>query len=71
MANQWMPYAENARAAMYSGGDAVKTPSHVRPTKRITPLSSWQNPGIQMPQTPRLRSTPSSLGGQFASSCGA
>lgn len=38
IANQWTPYAVNARAAMYNGGDFVDTWNQVSPTNRITPV---------------------------------
>lgn len=41
-----MPYAVNASAAMYNGGDFVNTCTKVSPMNKITPVTNWQNPGI-------------------------
>jgi len=40
IANQWMPYAVNASAAMYNGGDFVKTCTQVSPMNKITPVTN-------------------------------
>jgi hypothetical protein len=62
MANQWMPYALNASAAMYRGL-SVNTWNQVRPTNRMMPVISWQSPGRKIPQTPIDRSTTGSRAG--------
>ncbi|MFD7340296.1 hypothetical protein ACFV98_30575 [Streptomyces violascens] len=46
IANQWMPYVENASAAMYSGGALANTWNRVSPTNRISPVTSWQKSGL-------------------------
>ena len=54
----------------FNGGDPVNICSQVSPMNRMMPLTNWQNPGIQMPQTPVARSTDSLRGGQGTNSCG-
>jgi len=49
MANQWMPYAVNANAAMQNGTVFAKTWNQVKPMNKMMPVTNWQNPGSHMP----------------------